>query len=130
MDIKEKALAYRDAGFNCAQAVLAACAEYTGLDEKTALAVSAGLGGGVRGGEICGAATGAVLAFGAAFPFTEGTDAAAKDNIAGMAKEFVEDFREKYGCVRCEELKAAGCSCEELILSAAEAAENFILNNK
>ena len=48
MDIREKAEKLHKSGFNCAQSVLGACGEYTGLDENTALAVSAGFGGGVR----------------------------------------------------------------------------------
>ena len=51
-NIKEKALEYHAAGFNCAQSVLAACKEYTGLDDSAALAISAGFGGGLRSGEI------------------------------------------------------------------------------
>ena len=42
MGAKEKALVLHDKGFNCAQSVLAALGEYTGLDEKTALAVTGG----------------------------------------------------------------------------------------
>ena len=38
MSMEEKAAQYHAKGFNCAQSVLAACGEYTGLDEKTALA--------------------------------------------------------------------------------------------
>ena len=45
MDIREKAEKLHKSGFNCAQSVLGACGEYTGLDENTALAVSAGFGG-------------------------------------------------------------------------------------
>ena len=34
MDREEKARMYHEQGFNCAQAVLAACGDVTGLDEK------------------------------------------------------------------------------------------------
>ena len=59
---------------------------YTGLDEKTALAVSGGFGGGVRCGEICGAVSGAVMAMGLAFPFNDGDDAQAKAKIAKLTE--------------------------------------------
>ena len=36
MSIQESAIAYHDNGFNCAQSVLAALQEETGLDESTA----------------------------------------------------------------------------------------------
>ena len=57
MSIQESAIAYHDNGFNCAQSVLAALQEETGLDESTAKRVAAGFGGGVRCGEICGSIT-------------------------------------------------------------------------
>ena len=66
MSIQESAIAYHDNGFNCAQSVLAALQEETGLDESTAKRVAAGFGGGVRCGEICGSISGAVMAFGLA----------------------------------------------------------------
>ena len=47
MSIQESAIAYHDNGFNCAQSVLAALQEETGLDESTAKRVAAGFGGGV-----------------------------------------------------------------------------------
>ena len=50
MSIQESAIAYHDNGFNCAQSVLAALQEETGLDESTAKRVAAGFGGGVRCG--------------------------------------------------------------------------------
>ena len=55
MGAKEKATALHMRGFNCAQSVLGALGEYTGLDEATALSVACGFGGGVSCGEICGA---------------------------------------------------------------------------
>ena len=48
MSIQESAIAYHDQGYNCAQSVLAALQEETGLDENTAKRVAAGFGGGVR----------------------------------------------------------------------------------
>ena len=54
MSIQESAIAYHNSGCNCAQSVLAALQEETGLDENTAKRVAAGFGGGVRCGEICG----------------------------------------------------------------------------
>ena len=46
MSIQESAIAYHDQGYNCAQSVLAALQEETGLDESTAKRVAAGFGGG------------------------------------------------------------------------------------
>ena len=127
MDIKEKAEKLHKSGFNCAQSVLGACGEYTGLDDNTALAVSAGFGGGVRSGEICGAISGAVMAIGMAQQ-SDPANAETKAKTAAQTKELIRAFREKYGCVRCLELKQAGVSCAELIACAAQRAEEIIRN--
>ena len=126
MTIQEKAVEYHKSGFNCAQSVLCACGEYTGLDEKTALAISAGFGGGLRCGEVCGAVSGMVMAVGAAYPFTDAADAQAKEKIAALAKTICGEFMEKYGCLRCEELKGDGKRCNEYIAACAAIAERII----
>ena len=125
MDIREKALDYHKKGYNCAQAVIAACSELTGLDEKTALAISAGFGGGLRSGEVCGAISGAVMALGMAYPFVDGSDAEAKQKIAEIAKQCVAAAEEKYGKIRCSELKGS-IDCNEIICFMAETAEQMI----
>lgn len=130
MAIRDEATKLHESGFNCAQSVLCACGKYTGLDDKTALAVSGGFGGGVRCGEICGAISGAVMAIGLTHPFVRGTDKDAKNKIAELTKQCTADFREKYGCVRCIELKAAKVSCAELIEHGAELAESIIIASK
>lgn len=129
MDIGQRALDYHNNGFNCAQSVFAACCEYTGMDEKTALALSAGFGGGARSGELCGAITGAVMAEGLTFPFNDGQDIEAKDKIAAIAKQCVGIAREKYGHVRCEELKG-NIDCMEIIAFMAETAEYIMKKEK
>lgn len=130
MTVEEKAAQYHAQGFNCAQSVLAACGEYTGLAESAALAVAGGLGGGVRCGEICGAVTGAVMAIGLCQPFADGADNEAKVNIAVKTKAFTNQFKQQFGCIRCIDLKLSGRPCEELIACCAKAAEEVIKNRK
>ena len=130
MGIGEEAVALHGKGFNCAQCVFASCAKYSDLDEKTALAVAGGFGGGVRCGEICGAISGAVMALGAAAPFAGSGDRDAMTRIAALTKSCTGAFREKYGVVRCLELKRAGVSCDELIAFGAQTAEKLILGEK
>lgn len=129
-NIEKKATEMHESGFNCAQSVLCACGEYTGLDEKTALAISGGFGGGVRSGEVCGAISGAVMAIGMTVQYTDTSDAETKAKIAQLAKSCVESYKEKYGCVRCAELKQAGISCAGLIEYGAKLAEEMIKENK
>ena len=97
MTAKEKATALHGQGYNCAQAVLMAMGGATGLDEKTAASIACGFGGGAGCRELCGALSGAVTA-----------------------------FREKFGAVRCADLKAAKIACDDVIAFAAEKAEELL----
>ncbi len=130
MSVQDEALRLHARGFNCAQSVLAALGSYTGMDEKTALALSGGFGGGVRCGEICGAASGAVMALGLAFPFSDGENAGSKARIAKLTMAFNRAFSDKFGAMRCQDLKRSGVPCDELIAWAAAKAEEIILANK
>lgn len=126
MSLKDKALEIHTNGFNCAQCVLAACTELTGLDEKTSKMIAGGLGGGMRCGEVCGALIGATIAIGCAYPYTEEGDLDGATVIAAKTKECNKLFKEKFGCLRCLDLKKAGIGCDETISYAVELAENII----
>lgn len=61
----EIAVEYFNGGCNCAQAVLSALIDYTGLDVETSQRLASGLGGGIgNANSICGAISGTVMAFG------------------------------------------------------------------
>lgn len=91
-------------GFNCAQSVLLSLSDLTGLGEKTSLAIAGGFGGGMRAAEVCGAVSGAVMAIGLLFPFTDGEDSGAKDRIAALTREFHKRFRGKNETIICRSL--------------------------
>ena len=57
----EAAIRYRKNGANCAQSLLAAFNDILDITEEQALAMGAGLGGGVRSGNICGAVNAPVM---------------------------------------------------------------------
>ena len=99
MGAKEKATALHEQGFNCAQSVLCALGSYTGLDDKTALAVTAGFGGGVSCGEICGAAAGAAMALGLACPSADVSDSETRMKIRRNTASFNRAFLEQFGCI-------------------------------
>lgn len=130
MGVKERATELHESGFNCAQSILCACGKYTSLDDASALAVSGGFGGGVRCGEICGALSGAVMAIGLANPYNNADNTDAKDKIAALTRKCTGEFESEFGALRCEDLKASGYSCAELIEYAAELAEKIITDNK
>lgn len=120
MTIKQKATDLHAQGYNCAQSVLMAMDAHTGLDQKTAAAVAAGFGGGVRCGEICGAISGAVMAAG----LKNGAENRPKTDAFDRA--LTAAFREKFGALRCADLKAARIPCDDLIAFAAEKAEELL----
>ncbi len=118
MSVSEKAVALH-ATCNCAQSVLCALGEYTGLDEETAKRVAKCFGQGMRCGEVCGAITGSLMAIGLACP---GADANA----------ITRTFKEKYEFVRCSDLLRAAQQkrCSEFIGYCAELAEQYIQENQ
>ncbi|MBQ6397088.1 MAG: C_GCAxxG_C_C family protein [Oscillospiraceae bacterium] len=124
MSIQEEAVRLHSDGCNCAQCVLCACSKYTGLEKEISLAIACGFGGGVRCGEICGAISGAVMAIGAAAK--QNMNGGGMANVASLTKKTTGAFREKFGSVRCLDLKRAGVPCDELIAFGAETAEKLI----
>ena len=79
---------------------------------------------------LWGAASGAVMALGLACPFTDAADGEARMRARKAAAAFNRAFKEKYGCLRCVDLKRAGHPCDELIEFAAEQAEAMLKENK
>ena len=98
MNRVEKARELFLAGYNCSQSVFAAFATEYGLDEKTALSISCGLGGGVgRMREVCGAVGGAALVFGLKY----GED---KNVVYPEMQEFAQNFKAERGSIVCRDL--------------------------
>ena len=86
------AIRYRKGGANCAQSLLAAFNDIPDITEEQALAIGAGLGGGVRSGNICGVVNAPVMILGCAFPEA----ARDKARAAYLAKEFQRRFTERF----------------------------------
>lgn len=132
----ESAERYRKGGANCAQALLAAFADVMGVTEAQAMAIGAGLGGGVRSGNICGAVNAPVMVLGCAFPEM----AKDKAKAAAVTKEYQRRFTERFRHLNCRELLAekelaptetalalaAGDHCGMMIVSAAEILSGMI----
>lgn len=104
MNRYETAAAYHKKGFNCAQSVLAACTDLTGMDEQTALNLGAGFGAGAGTGELCGALTGAIMVLGSMTPVDPADPVGSKKRTMALSKELQTRFREKFGALRCQEL--------------------------
>ena len=127
MTDREKLMRLHSEGFNCAQCVASYFCARTGLDEKTALAATGGFGGGFRSGEICGAASAAVMVLGLTCPHTTPNAPEEKARVSALAVEFIKRFKERYGYLDCRDLKGSGhFPCDELICGAAEIVEEML----
>jgi C_GCAxxG_C_C family probable redox protein len=101
----ERAKAFFNEGYNCAQSVAMAFADITPLDEKMVATITASFGGGMgRLREVCGAVSG--MAFVASFlsPCPTADNANAKKVNYALVQEFAEKFRQQNGAIVCREL--------------------------
>ncbi len=94
-----------ESGCNCAQAVLLAFSDLTGLDEATAMKLSASFGGGMgKLREVCGAVSGMFMATGMIYADdhvpTQEDKAAHYEKIRTLAAR----FKEENGSYICREL--------------------------
>ena len=101
----EKAIALFKQGFNCSQAVCAACAELYGMDEEVALRVAASFGGGIgRMRQTCGAACGMFLLAGLEKGSAVAGDAEGKKQNYALVQSLAEKFKQENGSLICSEL--------------------------
>ena len=125
----QAAIDYRRQGLNCSQCLLAAFADVAGLTLEQAMALGAGMGGGVRCGSICGAVSTPVMLLGTACP-----DPTDRPAVTAVVKEYQRRFLEHFHRMDCRELlrsqdlepselalELAGSDhCGRLIVTAAE----------
>jgi len=105
LDRVEKATALFNAGCSCAQSVVAAWADAFGLDEKTAMRVSCGLGAGVgRLREVCGAVSGMAVLAGLRHGSDDPGDAEAKALTYAVIQQMADAFRQRHGSLICRTL--------------------------
>ena len=105
-------------GFNCAQAVLSAFAAEAGLSEESALKLASPFGGGIaRQGQICGALSGALMAFGLQRGNADPKD---KDETYRKSQELVRAFQKQHGSILCRELLGYDLSTPEGLQAAQE----------
>lgn len=107
MNRVEKAKELFLAGYNCSQAVFAAFADKYGIDEETALKLSASFGGGFgRMREVCGAVSGMMLTCGMETGCVVAEDQKGKGANYDAARKLMDQFREENGSIICRELLA------------------------
>ena len=92
-------------GFNCSQAVVAACADLYGVDSDIALRVSASFGGGIaRMRYTCGAACGMFILAGLEKGNTQPDQPQRKLPNYEFVRSLADDFRQRHGSLVCAEL--------------------------
>ena len=145
----DRAVELFQSGFNCSQAVFAAFSDKIGLDEQTALRVSAGLGGGVgRMREVCGAVSGAAMLAGMVYGATDGEDREAKAKTYAVVQAIAAEFKKENPSIVCRELLGLEKPdmnptpeartqtyykkrpCVQLVADAAAAAEKILFANE
>ncbi len=106
----ERVIEFHKEGYNCAESVLKAFNEDTGLDIPVSIASP--FGSGMTVGSTCGAITGTLMAIGALKGRNTNTE---KNNSRILTKEIITKVKEKYGTLECIELKKKGVLCDEII---------------
>lgn len=105
--------------FNCAQTVFSIFAPELGLDEKIALKIASGFGGGMACAETCGAVTGAYMVIGMKHGH-DVPDAEKKAYTKNQIRKFNEKSKAEHKSLICRELTGFDISTPE----GAEAASN------
>ncbi len=101
----ERAVDYFMQGYGCCQSVVAAYADLYGLDEKLALKIAAGFGGGVgRMRMMCGAVSGIVMLVGLEEGQTEGSDREGKSHCYKIVQQLLEESKKQNGSIICAEI--------------------------
>lgn len=104
MTHKEKALNYFSQKLHCSQAVLAAFADECGITEEQAFKLGSCFGSGMRKGEVCGAATGALMALGLLLGQKSASDADGRKTSNEINDLFLNRFKELNSSYLCNDL--------------------------
>jgi C_GCAxxG_C_C family probable redox protein len=91
-------------GIDCSQIVLGYAAPKVGLDSDTALKVSAAFGGGMWCGRTCGAVSGALMAIGMKYGYSEPNSPEQKNAMMTKKAEFEKKFTAAHGSAVCKDI--------------------------
>ena len=92
-------------GCNCAQAVLYAFSDLTGLDRDTSLKLACSFGGGFgRMREVCGAFSGACMAAGLLWGYSDTETKSLKADHYALIQQMAAEFKKQNGSIICREL--------------------------
>ena len=129
----EKALELHSKGYNCAQSVICAFEERTGVDGNTLYKLSEGFGAGMGNrNNVCGALSGAVMLAGVVESSGD-INNPSKSLTYKKSGKISEIFEEKCRATSCCDIKGLKSgtptvSCDECIKIAVEAAEEVLFS--
>ena len=105
MDHSIKAAELFLSGYNCAQAVMVAFCDVTGLEEKAAAKMISAFGGGMgRMREVCGAVSGMFMVLSLLYGYDDPGDDRAKMQLYQQVQQLGQKFREENGTIICREI--------------------------
>lgn len=92
-------------GYNCAQSVVCAFSDITGLDEKTVLRISSSFGGGIsRLREVCGAVSGMAMVAGYLYGYDSPDARVEKAEHYARIQNMANEFKDCFGSIVCREI--------------------------
>ncbi|MBR1776432.1 C_GCAxxG_C_C family protein [bacterium] len=134
-------------GCNCAQAVLCAFSEYTGLSIEESMKLASSFGGGMgRLREVCGAVSAMFMIAGILKGYSVAGDELGKTRHYQLIQHLASKFKDKHETIICRELLSLQSvedspipsarteqyykerPCENFICTAAEIIESELLN--
>ena len=144
MSHKELAISYFKSGFNCAQSVVMAFRDLTGLSESESARLASSFGGGLgRMREVCGAVSGMAIVAGILYGYDNPKVIGASAAHYARVQELANAFRARNGSIVCRELLGGAAAtaptpeartaeyykkrpCAELVGDAAEILDEYI----
>lgn len=100
-----KAKSLFEQGYNCAQAVLLAFDDITGLETETAAKLSSSFGGGMgRLREVCGAVSGMFAVAGITNGYSDPKATEEKANHYAFIQHLAAEYKKENGSIICKEL--------------------------
>ncbi len=149
MDRVQKAADLFKSGCNCSQSVLCAYCDLFGMDEKTAMRVSEGFGGGMgRMRLTCGTVSAMFMLVGLKYSKSVPKDLETRAKIYGTVQQLAKEFENKNGSIICGELlgihkpRDTGAvpterneefykkrPCVEYVRDCAELVEKYLIEN-
>ena len=105
MDHREKTAELFLRGYNCAQSMMVAYCDVTGLTPEFAAKLSSSFGGGMgRMREVCGAVSGMLMVAGLLYGYDTPGDDVSKKAHYHLVQHLAGKFREEAGSIVCREI--------------------------